>query len=240
MQYNYILLNEGFYRWLETNHLQIQSQLLFLKLIHLFNISGWSEWLAVDNQRIMSLVQTKREKTFIEWRNKLLGKKLIFYTKGRKGSPSKYKLNDEITFISEAKSEVKSEAKSEVKSEVKSEAQTADIYKQNKTKLKKENTAHAVQKKTACGDFGNVLLTKNELEKLKTQYPQEFEAIIDYLSSYIEMKGYKAKSHYLAIQKWVVLAYREQKKREENLIRGANYGSYSQQKPRKICTEYPE
>ncbi len=240
MQYNYILLNEGFYRWLEMNHLQIQSQLLFLKLIHLFNISGWSEWLAVDNQRIMSLVQTKREKTFIEWRNKLLGKKLIFYTKGRKGSPSKYKLNDEITFISEAKSEVKSEAKSEVKSEVKSEAQTADIYKQNKTKLKKENTAHAVQKKTACGDFGNVLLTKNELEKLKTQYPQEFEAIIDYLSSYIEMKGYKAKSHYLAIQKWVVLAYREQKKREENLIRGVNYGSYSQQKPRKICTEYPE
>ena len=240
MQYNYILLNEGFYRWLETNHLQIQSQLLFLKLIHLFNISGWSEWLAVDNQRIMSLVQTKREKTFIEWRNKLHGKKFILYTKGRNGSPSKYKLNDEITFISEAKSEVKSEAKSEVKSEVKSEAQTADIYKQNKTKLKKENTAHAVQKKTACGDFGNVLLTKNELEKLKTQYPQEFEAIIDYLSSYIEMKGYKAKSHYLAIQKWVVLAYREQKKREENLIRGVNYGSYSQQKARKICTEYPE
>ena len=236
MQYNYILLNEGFYRWLETNHLQIQSQLLFLKLIHLFNISGWSEWLAVDNQRIMSLVQTKREKTFIEWRNKLLGKKLIFYTKGRKGSPSKYKLNDEITFISEAKSEVKSE----VKRVVKSEAQTADIYKQNKTKLKKENTAHAVQKKTACGEFKNVLLTKNELEKLKIQYPQEFEAIINYLSSYIEMKGYKAKSHYLAIQKWVVLAYREQKKREENLIRGVNYGSYSQQKPRKICTEYPE
>ena len=240
MQYNYILLNEGFYRWLETNHLQIQPQLLFLKLIHLFNVSGWSEWLAVDNQRIMSLVQTKREKTFIEWRNKLLGKKLIFYTKGRKGSPSKYKLNDEITFISEAKSEVKSEVKRVVKSEVKSEAQTADIYKQNKTKLKKENTAHAVQKKTACGEFGNVLLTKNELEKLESQYPQEFEAIIDYLSSYIEMKGYKAKSHYLAIQKWVVLAYREQKKREENLIRGANYGTYSQQKPRKICTEYPE
>ena len=233
-------MNEGFYRWLETNHLQIQSQLLFLKLIHLFNISGWSEWLAVDNQRIMSLVQTKREKTFIEWRNKLLGKKLIFYTKGRKGSPSKYKLNDEITFISEAKSEVKSEVKRVVKRAVKSEAQTADIYKQNKTKLKKENTAHAVQKKTACGEFGNVLLTKNEFEKLKSQYPQEFEAIINYLSSYIEMKGYKAKSHYLAIQKWVVLAYREQKKREENLIRGANYGSYSQQKPRKICTEYPE
>ena len=234
MQYNYILLNEGFYRWLETNHLQAQPQLLFLKLIHLFNVSGWSEWLAVDNQRMMSLVQTKREQTFIDWRDRLMEKKLIFYTKGKKGSPNKYKLNDEITFISEAKSVVKSV----VKTGVQSATQSANIDKQNKTK--KENTAHAVQKKTAYGEFKNVFLTKNELEKLKSQYPQEFEAIIDYLSSYIEMKGYKAKSHYLAIQKWVVLAYREQKKREENLIRGVNYGSYSQQKPRKICTEYPE
>ena len=141
-----------------------------------------------------------------------------------------------LTFINEAKSVVKSVVKTGVQSAI----QSVDIYKQNKTKLKKENLAHAVQKKTACGEFGNVLLTKNEFEKLENQYPQDFEAIIDYLSSYIEMKGYKAKSHYLAIQKWVVLAYREQKKREENLIRGVNYGSYSQQKPRKICTEYPE
>ena len=197
-------------------------------------MSSWSEWLAVDNQRMMSLVQTKREQTFIDWRGMLIEKKLIFYKKGKKGSPNKYKLNDEITFINEAKSVVKSV----VKTGVQSATQSANIDKQNKTK--KENTANAVQKKTACGEFGNVLLTKNELEKLESQYPQEFDAIIDYLSSYIEMKGYKAKSHYLAIQKWVVLAYREQKKREENLIRGANYGSYSQQKPRKICTEYPE
>ena len=109
----------------------------------------------------MSLVQTKREKTFIEWRNKLLGKKLIFYTKGKKGSPNKYKLNDEITFINEAKTGVKIGVKSVVKTVVQSAMQSVDIYKQNKTKLKKENLAHAVQKKTACGEFGNVLLTKN-------------------------------------------------------------------------------
>ena len=72
MQYNYVLLNEGFYRWLETNHLPVQSQILFLKLIHLFNLSGWSEWLAVDNQRMMSLVQTRREQSVLEWRDKLM------------------------------------------------------------------------------------------------------------------------------------------------------------------------
>ena len=66
MQYNYVLLNEGFYRWLETNYLPIGSQILFLKLIHLFNLSAWSEWLAVDNQRMKSLVQTKREQSVIE------------------------------------------------------------------------------------------------------------------------------------------------------------------------------
>ena len=127
MQYNYILLSEGFYCWLETNYLQVQSQLLFLKLIHLFNMSSWSEWLAVDNQRMMSLVQTKREQTFIDWRGRLIEKKLIFYKKGKKGSPNKYKLNDEITFINEAKSVVKSV----VKTGVQSATQSANIDKQN-------------------------------------------------------------------------------------------------------------
>ena len=92
-----------------------------------------------------------------------------------------------LAFINEAKRVVKRVVKSVVKRAVKSEVQTADIYKQNKTKLK-ENTANAVQKKTACGEFGNVLLTKNELEKLKIQYPQDFEAIIGCFSSYVEFK----------------------------------------------------
>ena len=96
-------------------------------------MSSWSEWLAVDNQRMMSLVQTKREQTFIDWRGMLIEKKLIFYKKGKKGSPNKYKLNDEITFINEAKSVVKSV----VKTGVQSATQSANIDKQNKTKKRK-------------------------------------------------------------------------------------------------------
>lgn len=108
LQYNYVLLNEGFYRWFETNYLPIGSQILFLKLIHLFNLSAWSERLAVDNQRMMSLVQTKREQSVIEWRDKLLENNLIVYVKGKKGLPNKYKLNDKLAFICEAKSVVQS------------------------------------------------------------------------------------------------------------------------------------
>jgi len=54
------------------------------------------------------------------------------------------------------------------------------------------------------GEFKNILLTDQELEKLNTEYTEEttLEAI-KYLSESIEMKGYKYKSHYLAMKKWV-------------------------------------
>lgn len=139
MQYNYILLNEGFYRWLETNYLPVQSQILFLKLVHLFNLSGWSEWLTVDNHRMMSLVQTKREESVIKWRDKLLENNLLLYVKGKKGTPNKYKLNDELEFVSEAKNTgVQSGGYCGVKSGVQSGVQSGVIYKQNKTKQNKE------------------------------------------------------------------------------------------------------
>ena len=202
---------------------------------------GRPEWVSVDNLKLMWMTQIGNKNTFIKNRDKLIELGLIEFEKGKKGKPNQYKVATELLVNSPKKgNKFEPEIEPEIapKTAPKVAPQIGPI-----TEIRvrvKENTAHAVQKKTACGEFKNVLLTKNELEKLKSQYPQDFEAIIDYLSSYIEMKGYKAKSHYLAIQKWVVLAYREQKKREENLIRGVNYGNYSQQKPRKICTEYPE
>lgn len=89
----YIELINGFENWLETHHLPIASQLLWYKLIALFNRCGWQEWIAVDNQRLMSVMQIKREATFIEIRNKLLEAGLFDYEKGKKGSPNKYKIN---------------------------------------------------------------------------------------------------------------------------------------------------
>ena len=247
-KYNYILLNEGFHNWLETNYLPIPSQNLFFKLIHLFNLSGWSEWLAVDNQRMMSLIQIKREKSFIDLRNKLIEKGFIVLVKGKKGSPNKYKLNDKFTFINEAKTEVNTEVNTEIKKAVKTEVQTEDIYKQNKTKKnKKESIADAIPKNwgpvRVYGEFRNVLLADDEYEKLKKLCGDELQGVIDHLSSYIEMKGYKVKSHYLAIRKWVITAYKEQKMREEKIAGmtgGIGYGRYPGYPQKKLCTEYPE
>ena len=64
------------------------------------------------------------------------------------------------------------------------------------------------------GEYGHVLLKDSELEKLRADFPN-WDELITYLDEYIEMKGYKAKSHYLAIRKWVVNAVKEQKQRQQ-------------------------
>ena len=58
------------------------------------------------------------------------------------------------------------------------------------------------------GEYKHVLLKDEELQALKKDYAN-WEELIKYLDEYIEMKGYKAKSHYLCIKKWVVDAVKQ-------------------------------
>jgi hypothetical protein len=66
-------------------------------------------------------------------------------------------------------------------------------------------------KKQKYGEYQHVLLTDKQYNDLKKQY-NNYEELIKYLDEYIEMKGYKAKNHYLAIKKWVVEAVSKIKK----------------------------
>lgn len=106
---SYLDLINAFEKWCETNYLPIPAQLLWYKLIYIFNRAGWSEWITVDNRRLMSVMQIKREATFIEMRNKLLEANLFLYKKGKKGSPNQYKIN---TYIFES---INSSKKSSIK-----------------------------------------------------------------------------------------------------------------------------
>lgn len=51
------------------------------------------------------------------------------------------------------------------------------------------------------GEYKNVLLTDEELEKLKNEYPDYLDRI-ERLSSYVESTGKKYKSHYATIRNW--------------------------------------
>ena len=283
MQYNYILLNEGFYRWLETNYLPVQSQILFLKLVHLFNLSGWSEWLTVDNHRMMSLVQTEREESVIKWRDKLLENNLLLYVKGKKGTPNRYKLNDELEFINEAKNTgVESGGycgvKSGVQNGVKNGVKSGVIYKQNKTKQNKDiplttfegyraregnadngcipETANnkrsgcakrAKRPKQSYGEFGNVLLNAEDLDKLKAKLGTEASGYIERLSGYMASTGKRYKDHYATILNWS-----RKDASSESQLKGAEPGTHTppadtkEDHPklnkfgRPWCTEFPE
>ena len=69
------------------------------------------------------------------------------------------------------------------------------IGKDSLGKVSKDKTKHKY------GEFKNVLLTDEEVEKLKAKFT-DWEERIETLSTGIELKGYKYKSHYLAILKW--------------------------------------
>ena len=56
------------------------------------------------------------------------------------------------------------------------------------------------------------MLKDEELQKLQDTY-ENWEELIKYLDEYIEMKGYKAKSHYLCIKRWVVDAVDKKNKK---------------------------
>ena len=91
-------------------------------------------------------------------------------------------------------------------------------------------TPEAETTKHKYGEYNNVLLTAVEHEKLTAM--ENGDRAIEFLSGYIKMKGYKAKSHYLAIIKWVFKALEEQdvkddelKKRKERLKGVCNNGA---------------
>ena len=69
-----------------------------------------------------------------------------------------------------------------------------------------EESVPAPSKKTKVvkhkyGEYNNVLLTDDELEKLKNEYP-DYQERIETLSSYVASTGKAYKSHYATIRNW--------------------------------------
>lgn len=67
--------------------------------------------------------------------------------------------------------------------------------------------------KQTYGQYGNVKLTDKERDTLFEEFGEDkTHRAITYLDEYIEEKGYKSKSHYLAIRRWVIKAVQGDKK----------------------------
>lgn len=143
---NYLAEILAFEQWLETHYLPISPQLLWYKMLYFCNRSGWSEWVTVDNLRLMAATQMGREATLIKARDELIKAGLIEYQKGKKGSPNRYRMisiAEKNTFKNVvqnvAESEVERAVKGVVQPVVEGVAESADIYKQKQNKKMREN-----------------------------------------------------------------------------------------------------
>ena len=79
-----------------------------------------------------------------------------------------------------------------------------DIEKDKEIEEDKElsNSTPTAPKKHKYGEHQNVLLTDEEYDKLQERFPSDYSAKIETFSEAIARKGYKYKSHYLAILDW--------------------------------------
>lgn len=79
------------------------------------------------------------------------------------------------------------------------------------------------------GEFQNVLLTDAEFEKLAVDFGSDLrDKAISFFDVYIEEKGYKSRSHNLAIRRWVIDAVKDRATKNPQTIRQPIY-----QKPSK-------
>jgi hypothetical protein len=73
--------------------------------------------------------------------------------------------------------------------------------------------------KQKYGEYQHVLLSQNDFQKLVSEHGMDMVMdCIKFFDEYIEQKGYKNNNHYLAINKWVVSAVNERRKKTKGSL----------------------
>jgi len=126
-------------------------------------------------------------------------------------STSKYTIFTVVNYDLYQESDKQTDRQETNKRQTKDKQETTIEERKNNKNNKKESK----EKKNTHGEYMHVRLTDDEFEKLKADYGEAdtLEAV-KLLDEYIEMKGYKANSHYLALRKWVYRALEEQRQKD--------------------------
>lgn len=73
------------------------------------------------------------------------------------------------------------------------------------------------------GEYKNVLLSDEDMEKLKTEFPRDYEERIDRLSGYIAQSGKSYKSHLATIRNWARKDEAKKSQTNTQTINGKEY-----------------
>ena len=84
-------------------------------------------------------------------------------------------------------------------------AENVPQYNTNKYNTKESNTKNKISKKESrskYGEYKNVLLSDTEMEKLKAEFPYDWQKRIETVSAYCESTGKKYKNYLATIRTW--------------------------------------
>ena len=238
---NYLAEILAFSNWIRYNSGVSKSDIcLWYGLMSIANRFSWKEFNAPI---LMLLSETKLTKNeFYKSRNKLKQFGLLEFKERGGSRATVYKMNSIVSLYG---TQMQTQTQTQIVTQMQTQTQTQSVN-IHKTKNQKPETKNKKQKeikKKKFGEFKNVLLTEDEFFRLEAECGPMLSSVIEYLSSYIEMKGYKANSHYLAIKRWVISAVKEQQLKNERLKQLEGGGSFDRNRsypPRKLCTDYPE
>lgn len=221
---NYLAEILAFNNWIRYNSGISKSDIcLWHGLMSMANRFSWREF----NAPILTLLSesklTKNE--FYKSRNKLKQFGLLDFKERGGNRATLYKMNSVVSLYG-TQMNTQTTTQTDIQIDTKSVTQNVNILKTKNQKLKTKNKKEIIKEK--FGEFENVLLSADELQKLKSKLGAETESYIERLSSYIASSGKKYKSHYATILSWT--------QKDTKNSGGVSYGSCG----KKLCTEYPE
>lgn len=230
---NYLKEILTFENWLDYNSNVNKSDIrLWYTLMYTANRFNWKEF----SISISSLIfKSKLSKSDIyRSRNKLKQFGLIEFKEKKGNQCTVYKINSCVSLFGthfgtqfETESGTTFDTPFNTVSETPIDTNVGNI---NKTKNINKNINRNKKEiiKEKFGEFENVFLSADELQKLKSKLGVETESYIERLSSYIASSGKRYKSHYATILSWT--------QKVTKSFGGVDHGRSG----RKLCTEYPE
>ena len=225
---NYLAEILAFNNWIRYNSGINKSDIcLWHALMYMANRFYWKEF----NVPMLTLLSESKltKNDLYKSRNKLKQFGLLDF-KERGGNKSTiYKMNSVVSLYgtqNDTQNDTQNGTQIITQDMTQSMAQNVNILKTRNKKPETRNKKEILKEK--FGEFENVLLSVDELQKLKSKLGAETESYIERLSSYIASSGKKYKSHYATILSWT--------QKDAKNPGGVSYGS----NPKKLCTEYPE
>lgn len=205
---NYIKQINGFWNWRMLHDISHGAVDLYFAILHCANTAKWKSGLNIPNSTLLKLAHFKDSSGLIKTRNQLMQHGLIAYQKNKNGKAGTYTVKRLYQSETEcqigAPSDTPSDTTLDTTLDTPSDTTLDTIYKQKKNKTKQNEKEKKINiKKERHGEFENVLLAEEQLEKLQERFGVEkTKEYIERLSGYMASTGKHYKNHYATILNW--------------------------------------